>query len=63
LSVIDLYYYPGAASLVVHTALEEAGAEHNLIRATREDGVFGPAEAARLNPHGGCRRCRSTAWR
>jgi glutathione S-transferase len=50
--VIDLYYLPGAASLVVHAALEEAGAEYNLIRATRENGVFGPPEAARLNPAG-----------
>jgi glutathione S-transferase len=50
--VIDLYYFPGAASLVVHAALEEAGAEYNLIRATRENGVFGPPEAARLNPAG-----------
>jgi glutathione S-transferase len=50
--VIDLYYMPGAASLVVHAALEEAGAEYNLVRATREKGVFGPPEAARLNPAG-----------
>jgi glutathione S-transferase len=50
--LIDLYYRPGAASLVVHAALEEAGADYNLIRATRENGVFGPPEAARLNPAG-----------
>jgi glutathione S-transferase len=50
--VIDLYYFPGSASLVVHAALEEAGADYNLIRATRENGVFGPPEAARLNPAG-----------
>ncbi|MGO9752686.1 MAG: glutathione S-transferase family protein [Solirubrobacteraceae bacterium] len=50
--MIDLYYRPGAASLPVHAALEEAGAEYNLIRATRENGVFGPPEAARLNPAG-----------
>jgi glutathione S-transferase len=50
--VIDLYYLPGAASLVAHAALEEAGAQYNLIRATRENGVFGPPEAARLNPAG-----------
>jgi glutathione S-transferase len=50
--VIDLYYFPGAASLLVHAALEEAGAEYNLIRATRRDGVFGPPQAARLNPAG-----------
>ena len=50
--MIDLYYLPGAASLVVHAALEEAGAEYNLIRATRQNGVFGPPEAARLNPAG-----------
>ncbi len=50
--MIDLYYRPGAASLVVHAALEEVGAEYNLIRATRENGVFGPPEAARLNPAG-----------
>jgi glutathione S-transferase len=50
--MIDLYYLPGAASLVVHATLEEAGAEYNLIRATRKDGVFGPPEAAKLNPAG-----------
>ena len=50
--VIDLYYFPGAASLAVHAALEEAGAEYSLIRATRENGVFGPPEAAGLNPAG-----------
>ena len=50
--MIDLYYRPGSASLAVHAALEEAGAEYNLIRATRENGVFGPPEAARLNPAG-----------
>lgn len=50
--MIDLYYRPGSASLVVHAALEEAGVEYNLIRATRENGVFGPPEAARLNPAG-----------
>ena len=50
--MIDLYYLPGAASLVVHAALEEAGAEYNLIRATRERGLLGPPEAARLNPSG-----------
>lgn len=50
--MIDLYYLPGAASLVVHAALEEAGAEYKLIRVTREKGVLGPPEAARLNPAG-----------
>jgi glutathione S-transferase len=50
--VIDLYYRPGAASLAVHAALEEAGAQYNLIRATRENGVFGPPAAAKLNPAG-----------
>jgi glutathione S-transferase len=50
--VIDLYYRPGSASLAVHAALEEAGAEYKLILATRENGVFGPPEAARLNPAG-----------
>ena len=34
--MIDLYYLPGAVSLVVHAALEEAGAEYNLICAMRE---------------------------
>lgn len=50
--MIDLYYKPGAASLAVHAALEEAAADYNLIRATRENGVFGPPAAARLNPSG-----------
>ena len=51
--MIDLYFRPGAASLVVHAALEEAGAEYNLLRATRdENGVPFPPELARLNPDG-----------
>lgn len=50
--MIDLYYRPGAASLAVHAALEEAGAEYNLILTTTENGQFGPPEAARLNPAG-----------
>ena len=50
--MIELYYKSGAASLVVHAALEEVGVEYALIRATRQDRVFGPPEAARLNPDG-----------
>lgn len=50
--MIDLYYLPGAASLVAHAALEETGAEYDLIRARRENGVFSQPEAARLNPAG-----------
>ncbi|MBV8990515.1 MAG: hypothetical protein JO372_18335 [Solirubrobacterales bacterium] len=47
--MIDLYYLAGAASLVVLAALEKAGAEYNLIPATRENGLFGPPKAAKLN--------------
>ncbi len=62
--MIDLYYRPGADSLPVHAALEEASAEYNLIRATRENGVFGLPEAARLNPADRTRSrpAQSRAW-
>jgi glutathione S-transferase len=49
--VIDLYYMPGAASLVVHGLLEELGAEYRLVRVTKADGKVDPPELVELNPH------------
>jgi len=46
--MIELYYRPGAASLVVHATLEEAGAEYRLIRVHGMD----PPEFLHLNPLG-----------
>ena len=42
--MLDLYWIPGAASLAVHTLLEEVGAEYRLHRVVREDGKVEPAE-------------------
>jgi glutathione S-transferase len=50
--VLDLYWIPGAASLAVHTLLEEVGAEYRLHRVVREEGKVEPAEFRRLSPHG-----------
>jgi glutathione S-transferase len=49
--VIELYYIPGAASLAVHAALEEVGAEYRLVRVFKQHGKIEPAELGRLNPH------------
>jgi glutathione S-transferase len=49
--VIDLYYMPGSASLVVHGLLEELGAEYRLVRVTKEGGTVDPPELVELNPH------------
>jgi len=37
--MIKLYYLPGAASLAPHGCLEEAGADYELVRIAREDGI------------------------
>ena len=37
--MIKLYYLPGAASLAPHGCLEEAGADYELVRVVREDGI------------------------
>lgn len=50
--MLDLYWIPGAASLAVHTLLEEVGAEYRLHRVVREDGKVEPAEFRKLSPHG-----------
>jgi glutathione S-transferase len=49
--VIDLYWMPGAASLVVHGLLEELGVEYRLVRVTREGGRVDPPELVELNPN------------
>lgn len=37
--MIKLYFLPGAASLAPHGCLEEAGADYELVRVVRQDGV------------------------
>lgn len=51
--MITLYYLPGSAALAAHGALEEAGAEYQLVEVVREnDVVTSPADYRTLNPHG-----------
>ncbi|MGI9658282.1 MAG: glutathione S-transferase family protein [Gaiellaceae bacterium] len=52
-NMIKLYYLPGAASLAPHGCLEEAGADYQLVRVVREDGVpKEPANYTDLQPKG-----------
>ena len=51
--MIKLYYLPGAASLAPHGCLEEAGADYELVRVVREDGVsIDPPNYLELQPKG-----------
>ena len=51
-SLITLYGYPGSASLAPHILLEEAGAEHTLVRPIRDGPPnAGPAEFLAASPH------------
>lgn len=47
-----LYYSPGAASMVLHLALLEAGAPHELRRVDMDAGEQRSPEYLRLNPNG-----------
>ena len=47
-----LYYAPGAASMVVHLALLEAGAPHRLERVDLDAGAQHAPDYLRLNPRG-----------
>lgn len=48
-----LYYIPGSAAMAPHAAYLEAGAELDLVRVVREDGVtVEPADYLSINPHG-----------
>jgi len=47
-----LYYSPGAASLVVHMALLEAGADYALEKVDMEAGAQRSPEYLKLNPNG-----------
>jgi glutathione S-transferase len=51
--MITLYYLPGSAALAPHLALEEAGAQYDLVLVEREDGrTTFPPNFLELNPHG-----------
>lgn len=51
--MIKLYYLPGAASLAPHGCLEEAGAEYELVRIVRENGIpTEPPNYTDLQPKG-----------
>ena len=48
-----LYYLPGSAAMAPHAALEEAGAQYELVQVVREDGVtVSPPDYLKINPHG-----------
>ena len=40
--MMKLYYLPGSAAMAPHAVLEEAGADYELVRVTREDGKVDP---------------------
>ncbi len=48
---IELFYSPGACSLVPHVALEEAGADYDLVRVMLADGEHRTADFLAVNPH------------
>jgi glutathione S-transferase len=48
--MLKLYYSPGACSLVPHIALEEAGAEYELVRVMLAQGEHLTPEYALINP-------------
>ena len=50
--MMKLYYLPGSAAMAPHAVLEEAGADYELVRVTREDGKVDPPEFAGLTPQG-----------
>jgi glutathione S-transferase len=51
--MIKLYYLPGAASLAPHGCLEETGAEYELVRVVREDGIpVEPTNYLEIQPKG-----------
>jgi glutathione S-transferase len=47
-----LYYSPGAASMVVHLALLEAGAPHRLQQIDLDNGEQRQPDYLKLNPNG-----------
>ena len=50
MSVMKLYYAPGACSLAPHIALEEAGARYELARVDLGANQQNSAEYLRINP-------------
>ncbi|MBA3667555.1 MAG: glutathione S-transferase N-terminal domain-containing protein [Sphingomonas sp.] len=50
--MLRLFYSPGACSLVPHVALEEAGADFELVRAMIAEGAHQRPEYLAINPHG-----------
>jgi glutathione S-transferase len=48
---LKLFYSPGACSLVSHIALEEAGAEYELVRVMLAEGEHLKPEYLAINPH------------
>jgi glutathione S-transferase len=51
--VATLYYLPGSAAMAPHAALEEAGADYELVRVVRENGVpVSPPDYLEISPFG-----------
>jgi len=49
--MLQLFYSPGACSLVTHIALEESGAEYEATRVVLADGEHHKPEFLAINPH------------
>ncbi|KQU78245.1 MULTISPECIES: glutathione S-transferase family protein [unclassified Rhizobacter] len=50
--MIQLYYFPGNASMAPHMLLEELGIPFELVRVEREKGALRSPEYLKLNPNG-----------
>ena len=50
--MIQLYYFPGNASMAPHMLLEELGIPFELVRVDREHGALRSPEYLKLNPNG-----------
>jgi len=50
--MIQLYYFPGNASMAPHMLLEELGVPFELVRVEREKGALRSPEYLKLNPNG-----------
>jgi glutathione S-transferase len=49
--MLKLFYSPGACSIVSHIALEEAGADYELVKVTLAEGEHLKPEYLAINPH------------
>ena len=59
--MLKLFYAPNTCALAPHIALNEAGAEFDLVRVDTQKGEQRTAEYLAINPKSACRRWPPTA--